>query len=546
MFHQLKVSPAMQSERLLWGLSLVLCVAIKLIAMTGDRLDYDVYFMLQHTELPYFEYIQQGGFGKPLMTYGWFISRVFGSTIFSYRIIPFFLSVGALLFLAVGIKNRWADNYFMPIFCMLGLGINNWATYVLEYPIINYSVEVFLGVFLYLIFIDLAVSEISSSDLLRRVVPLIPLVMFASVTIVVPVCTGIVSLIIWRFFRRADGVLVKQFFRSIFSLWPLFSIPAIQLILFAVVPFKYLGKNLHYTLSSYFFNRSDYSQDTFGALGFALSRTKNWLRLVLLPVCNDALFSFSGLPEWPFYVFLLSVIVAVFGILIWYRKCDDRIVFTVFFVGLTWFVILCGGLASKFPYGTVRYTGWLLAAIVALIAYVLSECADFLSSRIAVLKTQKVLRFGVIGLGIVLIPTFYLSTAITKESNFKVLKFIRESPGDMVLVSFQVAPAVNYWLPDQRLKMNFMANPADMEFSLQDESLAIERFKEKLRKYKLGSILLTGVSKNRTAETHPQWMSEIDRSFELENESSSAFIWAGEYFRTNQLQHSLDRETESR
>jgi hypothetical protein len=131
----------------------------RLVPMMADRLDVDIYYMMDEDHKPFIEYTRDGGFGRVLMSYWWIVSRTLGESLFAHRILPLALNLLAILVLVRHVKIAFSSNHYAVLFTILFFALNSRASYTVEYPVINYSVEVLLGGLLYVYVYDICVAQ---------------------------------------------------------------------------------------------------------------------------------------------------------------------------------------------------------------------------------------------------------------------------------------------------------------------------------------------------------------------------------------------------
>jgi hypothetical protein len=508
-----------------WAILILTAICIKLIALASDKLDYDTHFMMLDTNLPLQQYVQRGGFGKILMAYWWVTTRLLGESLIAHRIIPLLINLWALVAIFQGVRTQWLEIAHMSFVCLCLFSLNAWATVTVEYPVVNYSVEVLLGILLYFIFLDVAFCDMSGSKVLRKLFPIFPLTFFASYTIAIPVCAGVFSIVAWKLLRPSAYQGIGRFF----SLWPFAIVASIPLLLWLVMPFKLLGRNLLPHMYPYFFNRSGYRQDNLGLLMFLLSGFKNWVRLVVLPVSNDLFFQFFTLREWPFY--LLFLVVGLFTLIFLAKKSllSPKIVFTILYLSITFSAILFGAVLSMFPYGVVRYTGWIIAPVCALLAYFLS---------IWIMELDKLFRFGfrsfsqycLLVICVFAVVTYFQETYKTRISNYQAIALINPKNTDKVLLSTLVFPAICWHYPnygDKLIDLGF-GKLIETDDQVRD-SRAYKSFINQVSDRVLKDIKVAAPSRGWVSESHSPWAQAIDLNYRLTGEVSAPSIWVGTY-----------------
>jgi hypothetical protein len=511
-------------------LCLVTGFVVRAISLIAERLDYDIYFMLRDLDKPYSEYIKSGGFSPVLMTYWFLFSRFFGNEIIGYRFVPFVVNVCTIFALYFGCRRVWRDNLYISVLSTTFLGYNFWLAYTVDYPVIGYSIEPFLGCLIFFVFLEFSFSDnVSVKKICLFSFLILPLVILCSYTIAVPACAGFATVFLWQSIRCLQNRDNWERVTSVLKLSPLVIIPFVQFLSWKLYPFRFLGDSLPKYMYPLFFNRSGYPQTSWGAIDFAINNSKILIRRLILPVSNDFYFAFLDIPQWPFYGILFAS-VAISYILLYQRKrIDPRMSFSLLYVGISWSAVFFGGLASKFPYGTPRYIGWLIPPVCLLLGYIFSEWL-FALERTFGRNLRKELFVCLLIIAILLLPTYAYATFTERSQNLEAIGVFNKIPVDKVLYSGFVENVIAVHSPKVfregvYLGFGLYLHPNDTE----SVGEAYAAFRIATMKGDYRNILIVAQSEKQFLESHPTWHDYISKNYARIRDVKGSQFWVSEY-----------------
>jgi hypothetical protein len=524
-----------EKQRAIWTyIAALLGVAVRLTAMFADRLDVDVYYLMADTDRSFFEYTGDGGFSRTLMAYWWIITRSLGEGIFSHRIIPFLLNVVAIILVAAWAYRFQKDSPYAAVFATCFFGFSSWATYTVEYPVINYSAEVLLGVllfgFVYKTFSsDTALTRHEISLLLLCFLILGP---FTSYTTIIPVCACIVTSIIWnnRFLLSKPAPWLSL--GNTLRLWPIAVLPLIQLMLWLTIPYRHLGKKLPTHMFQYFFDRSGYASNILGALQFSFQGTRLWTKGLIAPIGSDELFDIISTSQKLVYGVAILTVICTVGFLAVTKRMGKPIAIASIYIVIVASAILFGGLISVFPYGTVRYTGWLLMPVAIVFGSVVGAWAGFIEDRLSSERGKMIVPAIGFAVCLMLLLLHTEATVSRRLDNYATVDLVRNPAGYReVLFSGFIAPALRVLAPEATHKgidLGFGKVHKSVEEKILDpKALAVFRLESKSDEP--SSVAVCAQSRERFAELHPSWYEVMTSRYSLSEERQSPDLWVGVY-----------------
>jgi hypothetical protein len=532
MFHKLSV---LGSQRAIWiFLAVLLGVTVRLTGMFADRLDVDIYYMMADTNKPFSDYTRDGGFGRMLMTYWWVIARSLGESLTAHRLIPLVLNIVAIILVAI-----WSHRYlntprYSGALATAFFGLNSWATYTVDYPVIGYSAEVLLGVMIFALAfrtcnLDVA-FEIKGALLLVFI--LIFLGAFSSYTIVIPVCACLATSIIWN--NRSLPSSYKHLPRmgSVFQLWPIMVVPLIQGLLWLLIPYRYLGGNMQTHMFQYFFNRSGYPLSATGAAQFAFHGTRVWIKGLVAPSGADELFEVLPFSQKLLYGVAIVAVVCTIIVLAKIKRMEKPLAIATIYVTLVASAILFGGLISKFPYGTARYTGWLLMPVAIIFGSVVGAWLEFVEKTMSNVKAKALISFAVITPCLLMVVAHAKETLTRRNTNHAVVETVKDPlKYNRVLYSGFVAPALRILASETASKgidLGFGKVHKSVSEKILDPN-AFAEFEIKSKTMEKSTVAVCAQSKERFAELHPSWFEVMASNYSLQEEKISPDLWVGVY-----------------
>lgn len=522
-------------QRFIWiFLAALIGVAVRLTAMFADRLDVDIYYMMADTDKSFSDYTRDGGFGRMLMTYWWVIARLLGESIAAHRLIPLLLNIIAIILVAIWSNRCLSVPRYSAALATAFFGINSWATYTVEYPVINYSAEVLLGVLLFGLAYKTCNSDAAfdQNKHLLLVSSFIILGPFSSYTIVVPVCACLATNVIWHNRYLLSDYRFQVRAGYLFGLWPIMILAFIQGLAWLLIPYRYLGANLQTHMFQYFFNRSGYPLSVTGVLQFSLHGTRSWIKGLVAPVGGDELFEVLPVSQKLFYGLAIVAVVCTLVALAKTKKMEKPLAIATIYLILVAFAILSGGLVSKFPYGTARYTGWLLLPVAIIFGSVVGAFLELFEKTMSEVKTNALIGFTVFAPCLLIFLAHTHATSTRRNTNHAVVETVKDPLRySQVLFSGFVAPALRILAPEttsQGIDLGFGKVHKSVAEKILDPN-AFTQFEIESKDGKSSLVAVCAQSRERFVELHPTWCEVITKNYSLSEEHQSPDLWVGVY-----------------
>jgi hypothetical protein len=518
------------SQWFLTAMVFLIAVGLRFAAISSDSLDYDTYSLMAGIDKGYDEYILNS-FGIAQKTHYWLSYRLFGGTILSYRAIPAVLQFFAIIVLVVGVVKLWPQEQYMSATSLLLLAYNSHSLYVTSYPMVTYASDLFLGLVLFLYFVRISESEIVLSKVLLFSLLLFPFVIFSSVMVVVPLSVGVFSVLIWRAYLYRSGALPISALAELYRLWPLLYIPAVHFWIWWAFPFTNLGSGKRPDMHWLFFSQSSFSADIAGLFGFWLYNSGTLMRGLIKPEFSRLIFSGQALPYQYFaYAFFVGSVGFAMLYLLARQKVDARMKFSIIYFLTAYGAILVGGFGGMYPFGDVRYAGWLIGPVVIIIGYVFSRGLAELQRR-AVKKLLPVLLVTVAASGVLYNIYYYNDRILERNSNYAAIKFIIQSAPEKYLISSYNQTVLSILAP--RVFLNgldigwgtYYGNGSDGGATAPSFVL----FTDSVENGDADSVTVVALSRTQFSELYPTWSNYLYRKYTLKHELHAPAMWIGEY-----------------
>jgi len=509
---------------------LFIALGLRISAVISDSFDYDTYSLMAGVEKEYKEYILSS-FVLAQKSHYWLSYRLFGDSLMAYRAVPAALQLMSILVLLAGVMKLWPEEPYMPAFSLLFMAYNSHSLYSTSYAMVTYANDIFLGAVLFLFFLRIFSREINAKEVLLFSLLVFPFVVFSSVMIVVPLSAGVFSVFIWRAYSLWSSKFPVSALKDFYRLWPLLSIPATHALIWWMFPFTNLGQDKRPDMHWLFFGQSDFSADLYGLLGFWLYNTGTLIRGIIKPEFAQLAFSDLAL-SFQYIAYAIFVGFMVFSVLylLARKKVDARIKFTLAFLIVAYSAILAGGIFGMYPFGNVRYAGWLIVPVAILIGYVFSKGFTYLE-RLAKTKLLWIFLVIVVASGAVFNTYYFRGKIAEKKANYSAVEFVIRSPSEKVLISSYNQPVLFIRAPA------VFSNALDMGwgtiFGHGSDGGAVTSsfilFADSLGKGKADTVTVVALSKSLFPVLYPTWSAFIDKKYELQREVSAPAMWVGEF-----------------
>lgn len=512
------------------AITLVIVIGLRISAFISDGFDYDTYSLMLGAGKGYKEYISSS-FGIALKTHYWLSNRIFGADLLAYRIVPAALQLMSIFILLIAIIKLWPDERFMPAFTLLSLAFNSYLLYLASYTMVSYIMDIFIGVVLFLYFLRIFNNEINAKESILLSLILFPFVLFSSIMIVVPLFTGVIALFFWRVHSPFNQNSFPLGVKDLVNLWPFLLIPATHALVLWMLPLANIAQNDRPDMDWMFFYRSNNTFDFYGLISFWLNNTGTLIRGLVKPELPRLMFDgFTHITQLIKYIILAILLFFLPPCLFALKRVDIRIQFTLLFLIITYFGILAGGLLGIYPFGNVRYAGWLIAPLAVVIGYMLSNGFTRVQHFVKRNLTWYLLIPITIG-GILLNILYAEEKTVEKRANYSVIEFIRKTTSEKILVSSYNQPILTILIPAS------YSNSIDIGWGTiyghgsdgGPKSDSFILFSDLVKNGKLNTITLVAPSRALFTDLYPTWSTFISKNYNLINQVDAPAMWSGEF-----------------
>lgn len=514
--------------------ALLLSLVTRAVESNLELFDCDGYGMMESVEKSFAEYAKTASlWAFPLRVHHWLAHRLLGGHLFGFRILPAMSSLATLLIAYWGLRRYWHSNLRICFFALLVLIFNAHSLYLAHYMMFTYGNSLLVSTCLFFLFLHLSQKTLPARWWIWISILSLPSAFFSNMTVVVPVATGVFSVIVYRWSRLLIRRDRRGYWHAAAEMLPLLIFPLTYIIVYSMHPFTNLGPVKRPDMNWLFLARSPYPLSVCGALRFAYENTLILLRGALLPTSLFPDLSWRlGRP-----IILMAGLVTVgIPIIIQFtkRKVDSKMVFTVFYVLVTYSAILAGGLAGLYPFGNIRYSDFLLVPVITLIAYSVSVIAEWsLLKDVTARKNARIVPLALSAM-LLLCGTYwivfvqYKRLSDTNSSNLAALENIRTTAINHVLVSEFSKAVLAVRTPDLRTRTSLMA--WDKE-NIKPSAQLVEALTENVPSGKR-SVLIVAPSSELFFAVHPLWAAFATNHFHQVGSIDGLNIWAGIFERS--------------
>lgn len=338
--------------------------AARIVEVTYDRFYRDEYALAINIERGFLEYARglMGGHALQFPVHYWLSYRILGGSLTAYRSMSLIAGVALLLLTPLWLKRFWPSQRTVCLIVLLMLVLNDHALFLSRYSAFAYSNSFLLSAGLFFLFMRLAEGPLDSRAWLCISLLFLPAAFFSNVIMLVPLATGVLSVIVFRWWRFADSRNLAGLGQWIWEFRPLLIFPIIYLIRQVLYPFTALGADRRPDMAHLFLPTSGCPSTLQGMIEFVLTRTYSLFWSALAPAGAHNLPTIASvfLASYGFLAVLVLVEIAR-------RRADQRTVFTIFFTLTTLTSVAAGGLLGVYPYGSVRYIPYLTMPCAILI-----------------------------------------------------------------------------------------------------------------------------------------------------------------------------------
>ena len=512
---------------------LILGFAIRFVEITNDPLDFDEYACMLEVDQSFPTYVKgpAGSYGFPLLVHYWLSYRLLGGSLLAYRTMSLFASVSLLLLTTLCLRRFWPSEKAVCLIALSVLILNGNTLYLTRYSMFTYGNGFLVSAGLFFLFMRLAEGPIEKRKWLWISAIILPAAFFSNIIMMVPLATGILSVIVFRWWRFADSRNLAALWRWIWELKPLLVFPLTYAATYILFPFGNLGADKRPDMAPLFFPTSGYSYDFLEVMKFVLTRTYSLFKSMLVPVAvpmpvMTGLFTKAVVASWGFLA-ALTIVQSV------RRRADQRTVFAVFFLLTTLVSILGASLLGLYPYGRVRYTPYLLMPTAILIGFGGSLVYRWISQRLMLARSPKaLLTFSAV---VVLIAGSYTSVgryngfASTRESNDQAMNWARTQKPDLILADSYIMCILSAKAPEVRERAHSMGWGTYWGKDVVPPEL-VDEITGTGQPQPVDSVLVILHYKD-IGKAFPRWNTLLGTYFNLDTWVESPAVWAGLYRR---------------
>ena len=429
------------------------------------------------------------------------------------------ISVITTILIYKKIKQYW-NSVAVLTFSLFLLAFNNYAIYLTKYPMVSYGTSFLVTTYFYFLFIGFLDKQ-SKPKLSYWILLCFLMAFFTIVTTVIPIVCGITALFVIKFIKNKKINFINFIKGSSTFLLALIIFSLTYAITYTVHSFNNLGVDKRFDMLPHFYSTSGHEQNIIGAGNFMIQNTERlFLELFALPFRDSVTKPLGFILEILFFIGL--------GKTIFNWKQSEKDLFTVIYIFLAWFSMLVGGFIGVYPFGTSRYTAFLLVPCLIIISYgviIVTSCVSpifkLLMEKLNVKLVIISASVSIIIVGAVL-DSFLLNQILNHSKlNSKALAVVNSYQGNLILFSSFINPLLSIKARD------IYSSGFDMGWgkynNLGSDSEVPITLKKKLQEDE-GSKLLIIMESTQKLESFPQWKKVIEEYYNLENENVSPAI----------------------
>ena len=421
--------------------------AIRFVEVTNDTFGFDEYACMMDVEksLPSYVDGRTGCYSLSLLVHYWISYRLLGNSLIAYRTMSLIAGILLLIVVTSCLIRFFPSDKGICLVVLLVLILNGNALYLTRYSMFSYGNSLLVSAGLFFLFMRLAEGPINKRQWLWISAVILPAAFFSNMIMMVPLATGTLLVIVFRWWRFADSRNLAGLWRWLWELKPLLVFPFTYLIIHILFPYTHLGAEKRPDMAPLFFTTSNLSQDILGVMKFTLTRTFSLFWGMLGIIVKNS-FVTKAMMIIYFLLAGLAVLQAVRG------KVDQRIKFTIFFLLITIIAILGVSVMGFYPYGRVRYTPYLILPTIILIGFGGSLVFRWVSDKFLLTPFLQVIMACL--LLVVLIAGGYItvnrynSFSITNKENDCVIEWIRSRDADLILSDAYIIPILSAKAPE--------------------------------------------------------------------------------------------------
>jgi hypothetical protein len=509
---------------------LAVAVVARLVTGSADLFDHDTYSMMRGIEKSFAEYSEvTASFAFPLRVHYWFSYRIFGGSLAGYQALPVFSSILTVVVVYWGIRRYWHSAEGVCSFALLLLVYNPHSLLLASYAMFTYANSLFVSAFLYFLFLRLSRGELMPKKWILIAFAIIPMAFFSNLTVIVPVITGVFSVVVFRWLHASASRNIGQVWRTLKEMWPLAIFPLTYIVIYSLYPFTNIGPDKRPDMAHLFFYSSPYSKDFWGVLQFISYNTYS--------LFSGLLFGVERFPALGFIIFVMAItlMIPTFVRLVRDRVGPDAL-FTLTYIAVTFLTILAGGLAGYYPFGNERYADYMLIPLVVFLGYNMSLISLPALRAVGTLGRSKLLPVMLATIIVIFGGSAnlygYGLISRAKAQNYRVLEELENAEADLVFYSSYKSTVLEVKLKD------LYDGAYDMGYGkLYGEEggipvKVVEAVKGDDKSKPVKSILVIAPREDMLSSTYPAWSKFIDSNFKPVGSLSAPSIWVGYFEKT--------------
>lgn len=506
---------------------LIVGFAIRFVEVTNDTYDFDEYACMMDVEksLPSYVNGRTGCYSLSLLVHYWISYRLLGNSLIAYRTMSLIAGILLLIVVTSCLIRFFPSDKGICLVVLLVLILNGNALYLTRYSMFSYGNSLLVSAGLFFLFMRLAEGPINKRQWLWITAGALPAAFFSNMIMMVPLATGTLLVIVFRWWRFADSRNLAGLWRWLWELKPLLVFPFTYLIIHILFPYTHLGAEKRPDMAPLFFTTSNFSQDILGVIKFVLARTYSLFGYMIAPIVNGG-FTKAAVASWGFLA-AVTVVQAARG------RADQRTVFALFFLLTTLVSILCASLLGLYPYGNVRYTPYLLMPTAILIGFGGMSVYRWIFQRWALTRSLKaLLTFSAVVIliaGGVMSVERYNSFASARKSNYQALDLLRSQKADLILSDSYMMPVLSARAPEVYEHLHSMGWRTFWEENVVPPEL-VDMITGLKQPQPVASILVILRHKDITRD-FPRWNTLLNTYFNLDTDLEAPNIWVGLYRR---------------
>lgn len=356
----------------------------------------------------------------------------------------------------------------MCLCCGSLINLNSNSIYLARYALMPYGFTLLTTTLLFFVFLRLSEYQLDRQSWLYISIISVPIAFFSDFITVVPISAGALLITLIRTSGSSWSKKVSGVAATFWELRALSIFPIMYLARQLIHPFTNLGADRRPDMARLFFPTSGYSSDFGGVFHYAIARTYDLFVSMLVPLTGRDILSYGVIGMW--------LIAFIYGcIMIILHRAERRALFTLLYLILNVLVVSLGGCIGIYPYGSIRYTPYLLVPglIIAgigassFVTYVITKLRITVNTSIPVIIVSALIC--ICGVRMCWGHYMYVTEANTK--NVSALTAVRFQPSYRVLCDTFTEVIIKQKLPEYSNRIISLGRPAGYNLEPQDSGV---------------------------------------------------------------------------